>query len=370
MTEGRGSATPWAFQVGKLLGIPIRVHWTFVLLVAWVGMLVGGGDRFLVGVVLTLLLFGCVACHEVGHAIVARKFRVKTHEIVLYPVGGIAKRETAPSGLPDLAIAVAGPLVNLGLALIMLPTMAIFGSPPESLGLDPASIAKFLFFGNLGLFFFNLVPAFPMDGGRILRATLALGLPTEQANRSATLIGQGCALLLGIVGAFSPFPIEMMLVALLVFVGASQEAMVHRRQGVLEGRTVSEAMMTRFERLAPQEPLRRAVQLLLNTPQQDFPVVDVWGRAAGIVTRNTVLAGLGRLGPDAAILDVMDRSPHVISPEESLGVLFGQMQGLPGGPILVADEERGLVGMISSDSVARFVAVIAQLSSEQTTPEA
>jgi stage IV sporulation protein FB len=368
MSEARTSSTPWAFQVGNILGIPIRVHWTFVLLVVWVGAITANqGNSFLVGVILTLLLFACVACHEVGHAFVARRFGVSTFEIVLYPVGGISRTARIPSGFPELAIALAGPLVNLGLAVLTLPVVGLSGASGASVGLDLRGIALFLLLANLGLFFLNLVPAFPMDGGRILRAALSMGLPVDQANRLAGTIGQACALVIGLAGVLSG-QFLLLLIALLVFFGASQEAMSHRRQEVLQGRQVSEAMMTRFERLAPHDPLRRAAQLLLNTPQDEFPVVDAWGRATGIVTRHGVLAGLGRLGPDCAVLEVMNRTPLTVEPSADLGELLTGMQGAPSSSILVADGDKGLVGMVTAESVSRFVAIVSQLSGTSNNP--
>ncbi len=361
MIDSRTPATPWAFQVGVILGIPIRVHWTFVLLVVWMGGITANqGASFLVGVILTLLLFACLACHEVGHAVVARRFGVQTLEIVLYPVGGISRTAAIPPGWPELAIAVAGPIVNLLLALLLIPLLPLLGATSPSLDLEPGAIAYFLLFANLGLFFLNLIPAFPMDGGRILRAALSLGMPADRAARATGMVGQGFALMLGILGiAAAQFLI--VLIALLVYFGASQEASLHRRQGALQGRRVREAMMTRFERLAPQQSIRRALQLLLNTPQNDFPVVDAWGRAAGVVTRSALLAGLGRLGPDAAVLEVMHRSPITVSPEADLAELMAGLQGAPAGPILVAEEGKGVVGMLTAESVSQFVAVLGQL---------
>ncbi|MBZ0114212.1 MAG: site-2 protease family protein [Thermoanaerobaculia bacterium] len=368
MSEVRPSTTPWAFQVGNILGIPIRVHWTFVLLVVWVGAITANqGNSFLVGVILTLLLFACVACHEVGHAFVARRFGVRTFEIVLYPVGGISRTARIPSGFPELAIALAGPLVNLGLAVLTLPVVIFLGATEASVGLGVEGLALFLLLANFGLFLLNLVPAFPMDGGRIVRAALSLGLPADRANRLAGTIGQSCALMIGLAGILSG-EFLLLLIALLVFFGATQEAMSHRRQEVLQGRQVSEAMMTRFERLAPHDPLRRAAQLLLNTAQDEFPVVDAWGRATGVVSRHGVLAGLGRFGPDGAVLEVMNREPLMVEPSDDLGELLTGMQGAPSGPILVTDGDKGLVGMVTADSISRFVAIVSQLSGSAPPP--
>ena len=188
----------WSMRVGSLLGIPIRVHFTFVLLLLWFGTVSSGqGQGFLGGVVFMLLLFGCVVLHELGHATMARRFGVETREIVLYPIGGVARLERIPSGKAELLIALAGPAVNALLAgllfgWLMVRQVRAPGSPMELL--TDAPLVWQMLTANLTLFFFNLIPAFPMDGGRVLRALLAMSMDYVRATRIAATIGQMMAI--------------------------------------------------------------------------------------------------------------------------------------------------------------------------------
>ena len=179
-------ATGGAFRVGTALGIPIRIHFTFFLLLLWFGMASAStGEGFLTGVVFILLLFGCVVLHELGHAAMAKRFGVETREIVLYPIGGVARLDRIPSGKAELLIALAGPLVNLVLAGMLVAWLVVrqvqISFSPQDLLAGGAPVVWQLLTANLTLFFFNLVPAFPMDGGRILRAILSMYAGQEKA---------------------------------------------------------------------------------------------------------------------------------------------------------------------------------------------
>jgi stage IV sporulation protein FB len=346
----------WSARIATVFGIPIRVHATFLLIVVFYAFLArSSGQSVPAAVGLVLAVFLCVVLHELGHALMARQFGVRTREIVLYPIGGIARLENIPSGWAEILIALAGPAVNLVLAGMLLPfaAHAIAAGLPAQPGRGPLVVE--LLVANLFLLLFNLIPALPMDGGRVLRASLSLVMPEDRATRIAAGIAQFVALGFGAIGLFAGYPM-LLFIALFVFLGASQEAAFSERKSFVAGRTVGEAMVTKFEVLAPQDSLAWAAQLLLETHQQDFPVVDAWGRVAGVLPRATLIEGLARTGKDAAVLDVMLREPLTAAPGDDLEQALVGLQARPSQPMLVLDDER-LVGMVTLDNLAEFIEV-------------
>jgi len=355
----RGSA--WALRIGTLAGIPIRVHVTFLILLVWFGgVSADEGGGFLGGIVFLLLLFGCVILHELGHALTARRYGVRTSEIVLYPIGGIARLDRMPSGKAELWIALAGPAVNAVLAAL------IWGGLQIADARSPASAEQFvlgapigwqLLGANVVLFVFNLLPAFPMDGGRILRAGLSLFLGQARATTIAARVGQGAAILFALLALYPP-PMRpvLLLIAFFVFVGAGQEAAFQRGRAAVSGRTAREAMVTRFDTLAPQDSFEKAAELLLATHQQDFPVIDLWGRVAGMLSRSSLLGALAAGGRDRAVLEAMDREVVEVTPETPLEEVLARFQSNPSKPIVVVGE-RGLEGMITLENFGELIEV-------------
>ena len=348
--------TGWAFRVATVAGIPIRIHFTFVLILVWVGFRSEpAGGSLVLQFLFLFLLFTCVVLHELGHALMAKRFGVETLEIVLYPIGGIARLKSMPSGLAELLIAIAGPAVNLAIVAVLFPAVVLW-SPElvqnaELTGLP--QLAVYVFLANIMLFLFNLIPAFPMDGGRILRSGLTvLGMPEDRATNIAAGIGQSIAVVFALVALFTN-PI-LLLIAMFVFLGAGQEAAFVRRRFMVRGRTAREAMITRFETLAPQDTLRSAAELLLDSHQQDFPVIDAWKRVVGLLSRSAILEGLAQNDPSSAVLTVMDRAVHSVAPESSMNDVLRMFQESGGKPVLVM-KDGDLVGMVTLDNLAEFI---------------
>lgn len=356
---GRRSSGGWAMQIARPFGIPIRVHFTFALLLLWFGYAAWqqGEDPFLAGLFL-ILLFACVALHELGHALMAKHFGVKTREIVLYPIGGIASLDRMPSGKGELLIAIAGPLVNVALAGAMFIGVVAAGVGwPQTLDawVGPGSLLPRLFMANIMLVLFNSIPAFPMDGGRVLRAILSFFMPHEKATSVAALVGQGVAILFGAAGLFTG-NFLLIFIAFFVFVGAGQEAAFERSRAAVRGLLARDAMVTSFAVLAPQDTLARAGEQLLSTHQQDFPVIDAWGRVAGMLPRATLLEGLARLGRDSAVLEAMRRDVRAVSPETGLDDVLRLLQQDPGMPLVVLAEGK-LVGMITLENLSELIQI-------------
>jgi len=371
--EGTSSMEPrervqsgWSFQIARALGIPIRVHFTFLLLLAWFAFAAPArGQTPLQAVFLLLMVFLCVLLHELGHAAAARRFGIPTHEVVLYPFGGVARLDSMPSGRAELLIALAGPAVNVVIALaLFVPALALLRSASGDLQavLATAGAVPTLFTVNVMLVLFNLLPAFPMDGGRVLRALLSMRLGQERATEIAASIGQWMAMLLGAAGLFWG-NVFLLFAAFFVFLGAGHEAAYVRQRESVLGRTAREAMITRFETLAPTDTLATAGRHLLETHQADFPVIDAWNRVAGVLTRGALMHALAGRGPDTAVLEVMERGFRTIGPDEPMERAMQLLRESPSSTLLVLEDGR-LQGMITLENLAEFIEIARNLRRE------
>ncbi len=361
-----------AFPMFTLFGIRVRVHFTFLLLLVWIAVLApdSGSSAWLLGLVVVGLL-ASVIVHELGHALTARRYGIETREIVLTPIGGVARLDGYPQGAAELAIAAAGPLLNLGLATVLFFGLVVAGLPPWGAGavVDLGSALQWLLFGNLCLFALNLLPAFPLDGGRILRSALSFFLGQERATKIATRLGMVLAALLGMASLVPwtlgvPFNVLLLLSAFFVFLGASRESSLVRTLRVLHGRRAGEAMMTRCERLAPQDTIEWAVRLLLSTTQRQFPVVDGWGRVAGEVDRDRLLELVARCPGDTPLLELMNRQPLTVTEDCDLLEVLRQLQSSARALWVVRDHE--LRGMLTAEGLSQFVEVCNRLRHRDT----
>src|SRR6266481_1417214 len=278
----------WSLPIIRIAGIQLRIHVTFLLLIAWLafGYYAEGGSAVAAArVIFVLLLFVCVVLHEFGHAFAAKAFGINTPDITLLPIGGVARLERMPEKpMQELVIALAGPMVNVVIAL------GLFVAGGSRALLNPSTIegggliAQLLTI-NILLLLFNLLPAFPMDGGRVLRALLATRLSYTRATQIAASIGQACAFIFGFLGLFGN-PL-LIFIALFVYMGASQEATLAQLKDISRSFPVSSAMVREFRSLPQTATLQEAVDALLATSQHDFPVMDETGSSvAGVLTRH------------------------------------------------------------------------------------
>ena len=244
----------WSFKLGRILGIDVYIHFTFFLLLGFIGLTQWMASRnpgsAVVAVLFFLSLFACVLLHEFGHALAARGYGIHTRDIVLLPIGGVASLERMPEKpRQELWVAFAGPLVNVVIAAGLFIGLTLKGPWEFSLTSLHASLAERLLAVNVFLVLFNLLPAFPMDGGRVLRAILAMRLPYARATRVAATVGQAMAFLFGFLGLFTN-PM-LIFIALFVWIGASQEAAAVEMQSSISGARVRDAMLTQFRTLQP-----------------------------------------------------------------------------------------------------------------------
>lgn len=357
----------WSWKIATVAGIPVRVHATFFLLLIWLfwaalsgGQGVGQATKS-VGFILSA--FACIVLHELGHALTARRFGVSTRDITLLPIGGIARLDRIPEKpAQEISIALMGPAVNVAIAaalfawIYLSPTSYDFGDPTL---LERSFIARIFVF-NVFVTIFNLIPAFPMDGGRVLRALLATRLDYVRATQIAANVGQGIALLFGLFGLFgNPF---LLFIALFVFIGAGQESAMVQMRSAFDGITVSRAMIRDFRTLRPDDPLSRAVELLLGGHQQDFPVVESeGGPPLGVLARSDLLTALAGGNTDRKVEEVARRNCGEARPGELLEEVFQRMQqsGCPAVPVV--EPGRGIVGMVTLENVGEFAMVHAAL---------
>jgi len=286
----------WSWKMGRLFGIDVHVHATFWLLVGWIGLMHWMQERtvaaVMAGTFFILALFVCVLLHELGHSLAARRYGIGTRDITLLPIGGVARLERMPTRpSQELWVALAGPLVNVviagGLFVGLWATQTF--EPLASLGVANGSVWERLMVVNLFLAAFNLLPAFPMDGGRVLRALLAMRWNYLRATQTAAGLGQVMALLFGLAGlVFNPF---LILIALFVWMGARQEAQHVLLQSLLNGVPVSRVMQLQPAVVGEQTSAAEAWALLLRTGQRVLPVVD-GQRVVGVVTPGDLVAAL------------------------------------------------------------------------------
>lgn len=360
MTDGPYSPRPAGRVPGiagsvTLFGVPVRFHFTFWLVVIWMIVLVSGGKQSVAGAAVFIAgLFLSILLHEAGHAWMARRYGIGTQEIVMLPIGGLARLERQPRAGEEFWVAFAGPLVNFLLGLILLGA-SYLGGGRLSVGdwreAADTNIVSRLALANLVLALFNLLPAFPMDGGRVLRSLLAERRSYEDATRITARIGTLIAALLALLGLLQG-NFLMLFIALFVYVGAMQESMAATAQALMQGAQVRDAMVTDFRTLSHGDTIRDAAELLLATSQQDFPVL-AGPRVTGLLSRNHLLRALAAEGPDGYVASAMDREFPRLTPDIDLAEAAASL-GSGVNCALVFEDER-LVGMLTAENLSEYL---------------
>ncbi len=356
----------WSFRVGRIAGIEVRIHITFLVLLAFFGFLFhrsGGMPAAIDGMLFILLLFACVLLHEFGHALAAKLYGIRTPDITLLPIGGVARLERMPDKpFQEFVVAIAGPMVNVVIAMGLLIVMGGRGDLASLARIENPNldIVQRLFLTNVALVLFNLLPAFPMDGGRILRSILATRMSPARATQIAATVGQGMAILFFLAGLTSGNPM-LILIAVFVYLGASQEAAFAQMKSVATGMPVGEAMIREFHTLPEQATLRDAVDALLATSQHDFPVVDSAGGVVGVLTRQDLMRALQLKGGEAPVSETMRRGVPMVDSNVRFEEAFRIMQecGCPALPVI--NREGRLVGLFTPENVGELMMVHAAL---------
>jgi len=363
----------WSWRIGSLFGIPVYIHATFALIIVWVALShwLNGQSlaATLTGIAFVLALFACVVLHELGHALTARRYHIKTRDITLLPIGGVARLERMPDNpREELWVALAGPAVNVAIAALLFLVLYSTGSwqSVERLSMVEGSFLQRLMLLNIFLVGFNLLPAFPMDGGRVLRALLATRLSYVRSTHLAATIGQAMALLFGFIGFLSnPF---LIFIAFFVWIGAAQESSMAQMRSSLAGIPVSQAMQTEFRVLETTDSLSRAVDMILAGAQQDFPVNE-HGRLAGVLTRTELLKALAQRPLSTPVSHVMQHNFAVVDSFEMLEVALSRLNECACNTIPVLRNGR-LVGLLTSENFGEFMMIQGALAASRQAPRA
>jgi Zn-dependent protease/CBS domain-containing protein len=360
----------WSIHLGRMLGIDVFVHVTFLLLLGFIGIthwLAHGSLAAVIGGVgFFVALFGCVLLHEYGHALAARRFGIATRDITLLPIGGVARLERMPDKpVQELWVALAGPAVNVVIAAALAVGLTLSGTwePLSALSTTSGGFAERLLAVNIFLVLFNLIPAFPMDGGRVLRALLALRLEYARATRIAATTGQVLAIGFGFIGLFSnPF---LLLIAVFVWIGAAQEAAATDVKTAIGGLPVREAMLTDFRTLSPHNTLSDATRLLIEGSQQDFPVVDD-GRVVGVLSHARLFEVLRERGEWTFVAEAMERDFRTVLPDEQLdGALF---HAEPSGTVVPVMRDGRLIGLLTAENIGELLMIRSARAQFPTVP--
>jgi Zn-dependent protease len=351
----------WSFPIGTVKGTVIRLHVTFLLFLLWIGVshyAQGGQRAAFEGVLFISLLFACVLLHEFGHVFAARRYGVQTPDITLLPIGGVARLERIPEKpSEELVVALAGPAVNVVIAAVLFLVLGGLPSMDDGTQVQNPGVGLLgrLAWVNISLVVFNLIPAFPMDGGRVLRALLAARLGYARGTRIAAGVGQAVAFALGLAGLFGN-PL-LIFIALFVYMGAASEASAAQMRDASRGMIASDAAETRFEGLSPTATVEDAVERLLRTSQHDFPVVDGAGRLRGVVTRDDIIRALRERGPEAPVLEVMRRDVPVVHHRQPLDEALRTMREGGHPAVGIVDADGRLVGLVTPENVGELMMV-------------
>ncbi|RAI40777.1 site-2 protease family protein [Rhodoplanes roseus] len=352
---------PWSVNIGSIAGTAVRIHVTFVLFLVWIfaaSWAQGGAEAAWSGLVFMIAVFACVLAHEFGHIFAARAFGVTTPDVTLLPIGGVARLERIPEAPgEEFLVAVAGPAVNVVIAFLLI---VVLGADPAARNLSAienttVSLADKLAAVNIFLVLFNMIPAFPMDGGRVLRALLAIRLGHVRATEIAAWIGQATAFAFGFIGLFSN-PM-LIFIAIFVYMAATSEAQLVAIRAMSRDVPVSAAMITQFATLTPDEPIEAAIETLLSTSQQEFPVVDGQRRLFGVLSRADMIRALKEVGPQAPVSGVMTTDIPVMSHRGRLETAFAILQEKQKPAVGIVDAGGGLIGLVTSETVGEMLMV-------------
>ena len=349
----------WSINIGSIAGTAVRVHITFLLFLGWIFFatyVAEGPEAAMASLVFMVLLFACVLAHEFGHIFTARAFGVPTPDVTLLPIGGVARLARMPEEpREEFLIAIAGPLVNVVIAfgLVLIAGARLKAGDLAIMDSANVSLVDRLAAVNIFLALFNMIPAFPMDGGRVLRALLATRMGYVRATEIAASIGQAVAFALGFIGLFyNPL---LIFIAIFVYLAAASEAHMVAIRAMARGVPVSSAMMTQYATLTPDAPVEDAVQTLLRTSQNEFPVIDHAGTLAGVLGRSDLIRALKQHGPDARVAEAMASDVPTVSYRSPLEEAFRLLQESSAPAVAVVDGAGRLVGLVTHETVGEML---------------
>lgn len=360
-----------SISLGRIAGIRLEVHWTFLLIILWaiyVGWSQGGTTNAVFWTIaFVLVLFVCIILHELGHSLTARQYGISTKKITLLPIGGVASLERMPEDpKQELMVAVMGPVVNIVIAFFLYffirSQLAVFQDPEQVEEffqvISAENFLLYLFITNIMLVVFNAIPAFPMDGGRVLRALLSFSMDRVRATQIAANLGQFIAVLFFFLGLlYNPF---LIFIALFVYFGASGEYMMIRHMSILKGHRVREAMMTSFTTLQPDDSLEKVGEVLLSGTERHFVVAGSAGEVVGILYNTEITEAFQTKRTRQTVGDLMSKDYLLVAPDEDLSAIYRKVQGrqLSFFPVM---ENGHLIGTVDMENINEFMMIQAAL---------
>ncbi len=350
----------WSFKIGKIAGIDIFIHITFFLLLAWIAFSYYTQSQsigFAVsGIIFIVVIFACVVLHELGHALMAKKYGIDTQDIILLPIGGVARLEKMPDKPnQELWVALAGPAVNIVIAAVLAGFLLMSNgfTPLDQLATGTLTFVERVMAVNIFLVLFNMIPAFPMDGGRVLRAVLAMRLSYAKATRYAAFLGQFIAVLFGVFGMlYNPF---LLLIAVFVWFGAAQESSLTQMKSALKNIPVHRAMRTDFKIINRRNTLERAVELSLSGSQKDFPVTDN-DAVEGVLTQSDLFSALNKNGRLSPVSDAMQHHFFSVDALDMLETAMQKLKECNCNTLTVLHDDR-LVGLLTMDNLGKYMRI-------------
>ncbi len=354
----------WSLKLGKVFDINLAIHWTFLILIGWIFIQYyrQNNDPYqaLLGVLFIIGIFVCVTLHELGHALTAKRFDIQTKGITLFPIGGIAQLERMPEKPgQELWVAFAGPLVNVGIAFLLWILLVLFNGIPTTVDVDTLQNLGGmgfwfnLFLANVILAVFNLIPAFPMDGGRVLRALLSYRFDRGKATRIAASIGQLLAIFFVFLGFIGN--IWLIFIGVFIYLGAGGEASFETSKSALEGYKVRDIIMRKYSTLSPEDPLRSAVSLLLDSQEKEFIVVS-FGEVRGVLTMEDLIKGLSEFGAESPVSNVMKKDFLLLHPDMLLQEVYQKLMThkCAVAPVI---QDGQLLGIIDKENIRELILI-------------
>lgn len=359
----QASGMKYSLRIGKLSGINIFIHWSFPIIIIWVlaaniqqGL---SGADLLWPVLFVLTLFACVTLHELGHALAARRYGIGTRDITLLPIGGLARLDEMPEKpAQELWVALAGPAVNVVIFLILYAILGFTQASPTDIDMSFISASNFLPFlatVNVWLVVFNLIPAFPMDGGRVLRALLAMKLGRLQATQWSAAIGQAIAIGFILLGLYAnPF---LIIIGVFIIFSARAEAGHVEIKSFLDGHTAGAIVMRDVPVLNESDPVEKAVEALLNGQSKNFLVVDNNNTPVGTLNGDGIIKALHEAGNKVPVGSVANRNLAYVTSSEPLDKVLTMIQAEK-HPLVLVTTNRELIGVIDQDNIVEFIMVL------------
>ncbi|MCO6475247.1 MAG: site-2 protease family protein [Phaeodactylibacter sp.] len=368
----------WSLKIARFAGINVYLHWTFLILLAWIfiSSVNAGQDlvEALTGVGFILALFACIVLHEFGHALTARRYGIQTQRITLLPIGGLAMLEKMPENpRHELAVALAGPAVNVVIAILLSLYLALTGQElPLSQLEDPSQISFARYFipnlliVNVLLFAFNLIPAFPMDGGRVLRALLSMRYGRATATNIAAKIGQFLAI--GFVFFGFMYDFWLIFIGLFIYLGASGEASYETQRSLLSHLTVGDVLMHQYTPLHAWETIGRAVEILLDGHEKEFIVTED-NHIIGTISRDEIIKGLQMLGKEERIKRIVNQDWIRLTADMELNEAYEQMSRKKMSICPVYDAYGELVGVLNQENILEAIMVESAREGRKAPPQ-